>query len=161
MVDELKEWAKVAEAGNTIVCFKPHAAHAVHSPERALWLIREVGSKNLRVVYDYSHMYLEGFALADSLKQLLPYTPFIHVKDSAGTPEKHDYLLPGDGKTDYVEYFKILNKAGYHGFVVVEVSAMVHRQPGYQPVPTAKLCYQRLAPALQKAGVKRPARGHA
>jgi sugar phosphate isomerase/epimerase len=161
MVAELKDWAKAAEAGATIVCFKPHAAHAVQSPERALWLIREVGSQNIRLVYDFSHMYVEGFELADSLKALLPFAPFIHVKDSSGTPASHDYLLPGDGKTDYVAYFRLLKEHGYRGFVVVEVSAMIHRKPGYEPVPTAKLCYRRLAEAFERAGVARPPRGRA
>jgi sugar phosphate isomerase/epimerase len=158
MVNELKEWARAAEAGNTIVCFKPHVGQAVQSPERALWLIREVGSRNIRVVYDYSHMYLEGFALAESLHQLLPYTPFIHVKDSSGTAAKHEFLLAGEGKTDYVEYFRLLREQGYGGFVVVEVSAMVQRKPGYEPIAAAKLCYGRLAAAFEKAGVNRPPR---
>jgi sugar phosphate isomerase/epimerase len=153
MVGELKDWAKVAESNKVTICFKPHAASAVHSPERALWLLREVGSPNIRLIYDYSHMFVEGFPLAESLKQLLPYTPFIHVKDSVGTSEKHEYLLPGDGKTDYVEYFRLLKQLGYAGFVVVEVSSMIHRKPEYQAVPTAKLCYERLSTALAMAGV--------
>ncbi|MEO7653480.1 MAG: sugar phosphate isomerase/epimerase [Bryobacteraceae bacterium] len=159
--EELRLWAKVAENAKSIVCFKPHAAHAVHSPERALWLVKEVGSRHLRIVYDYSHMSLEGFGLEESLKQLLPITPILAVKDAKGTSEKHDYLLPGDGTTNYLEYFRLLKKFGYTGDIAVEVSAMIHRKPGYEPVPTAKLCYQRLAPALEKAGIKRPAKKHA
>lgn len=161
MVGELREWARVAEDGNTVVCFKPHVGQAVQSPERALWLIRETGSKNIRVVYDYSHMYLEGFALAESLRQLLPYTPFIHVKDASGTAAGHEFLLPGEGKTDYVEYFRLLRQERYRGFVAVEVSAMVRRKPGYDPIRAAKLCYQRLAVAFEKAGVDRPPRRRA
>ena len=104
---------------------------------------------------------LEGFGLEDSLKQLLPITPFLAVKDSKGTPEKHDYLLPGDGATNYPEYFRLLKKLGYGGDIAVEVSAMIHRKPGYEPIPTAKLCYERLAPAMEKAGIERPARTRA
>jgi sugar phosphate isomerase/epimerase len=155
MADELKDWAKVAESSMVTICFKPHAAHAVHSPERALWLLKEVGSQNIRLVYDYSHMFVEGFPLAESLQQLLPHVSFIHVKDSTGTPEKHEYLLPGDGQTDYVEYFRLLKRLGYGGFVVVEVSSMIHLRAGYQPLPTARLCYHRLASALAQAGVAR------
>jgi inosose dehydratase len=158
MVDELKDWAKLAESNKITICFKPHAGQAVHTPERALWLIHAVGSPNFRIVYDYSHFSLEGVPLEASLKECLPYTPFIHVKDSAGTPDKHDYLLPGDGKTDYVAYFKLLKQYGYQGFVVVEISSMVFSKPGYRPLPAVRLCYERLAPAFAKAGVKRPPR---
>jgi sugar phosphate isomerase/epimerase len=108
-------------------------------------------------VYDYSHFFLEGFPLASSLKQLLPFTAFISVKDSEGAPDKHRFLLPGDGKTDYLEYFHLLKQIHYSGAVIVEVSAMIHQQPGYQPIPTAKLCYERLAPLFDKAGLHRPA----
>jgi inosose dehydratase len=158
MAEELAEWARVAEAAKTTVCFKPHAAQAVNSPQRALWLLEQVRSSRLRIVYDYSHFYLEGFPLESSLKTLLPYIAYIAVKDSLGTPAKHDYLLPGDGKTDYLRYFKLLKELQYDGFVAVEVSAMIQKKPGYQPAPTARLCYQRLAPLFAKAGIFRPAR---
>jgi hypothetical protein len=57
------------------------------------------------------------------------------------------FLLPGDGQIDYVEYFKLLNEFGYSGFVSVKVSAQIHRKPEFEPIPTARLCYERLAPA--------------
>jgi sugar phosphate isomerase/epimerase len=156
---ELREWAEIGRAAGVVICFKPHAANSIHSPERALWTIREVGSPHLRIVYDYSHMMIEGFPLESSLKQLLPYTPYIHMKDGAGTPADHQYLLLGDsGKVDYTEYFRILRSQGYQGFTSVEVSAMIHRLPGYEPVPTARKCYARIAEAASKAGVARPAR---
>ncbi len=158
MVAELKDWAKVAEDGRTTVCFKPHAGDAVHSPDRALWLVREVGSPRIRIVYDYSHFYVEGLSLESSLKQLIAYAPFVVVKDSQGTPEKHVYLLPGDGNVDYLAYFRLLKELKYGGFVAVEVSGMIHRKPDYQPVPTADLCYSRLAPLMNRAAIRRPDR---
>jgi sugar phosphate isomerase/epimerase len=158
MVDELKAWARVLEDGRTTVCMKPHAGDAVHTPERALWLIREVGSSRIRVVYDYSHFYVAGLSLESTLRQLMPYAPLVAVKDSQGTPEKHAYLLPGDGKTDYLAYFRLLQALNYRGFVAVEISGMIHRKPGYQPVPTAELCYARLAPLMERAGIRRPQR---
>jgi sugar phosphate isomerase/epimerase len=158
LVDRLADWAKVGEASKTLICFKPHASHIVHDAERALWLHQQVGSDWLKVVYDYSHFYLEGFALAASLKQLLPITPYVQVKDSRGTPESHEYLLPGDGQTDYVELLNFLKQASYDGFVNVEVSSMIHRKPGYQAIPTAKLCYERLAPLFERVGIQRPSR---
>src|SRR5882762_2490330 len=38
MADELHAWAKIADDSRTTICFKPHAAQAVQSPERAIWL---------------------------------------------------------------------------------------------------------------------------
>ncbi len=156
MVDELRTWVPVLEDGKTTLTFKPHAGDAVQSAERALWLIQAVGSPRIRVVYDYSHFYVEGYPLEESLRQLFAYSPLIVVKDSQGTSEKHDYLLPGDGKTDYLAYFRLLRDLRYSGFVNVEVSGHIHRKPGYQPVPTVKLCYERMAPLMKQAGLVRP-----
>jgi len=154
MVDTVGEWAKIAESSKTTVAFKPHAGHAVNSPGRALWLLKAINSPRIRMIYDYSHFYVEGFGLESSLKELLPYTAFIAVKDAQGTPAKHDYLLPGDGKTDYLEYFRLLKRLGYTGWLGVEVSAMIHTRPGYDPVSTARICYDRLAPVLVRANVR-------
>lgn len=158
MVEELRTWVPVLEAGKTTIVFKPHIGHAVHSPERSLWLINAVGSPHIRIVYDYSHFYVEGFPLEGSLRQLYPYSPCIVVKDSAGTPAKYDYLLPGDGKTDYLAYFRLIKELGYTGDVNVEVSGHIQRKPDYDPVATTKLCYQRLAPLMAQAGLVRPMR---
>jgi sugar phosphate isomerase/epimerase len=154
MADELRGWVPVLEEGNTTLTFKPHAGDAVQSPERAIWLINAVGSPRIRIVFDYCHFYVEGYPLEESLRKLIAFAPLIVVK---GTSEKHTYLLPGDGKTDYLAYFRLLRELNYSGFVNVEVSAHVHRKPGYEPVPTTKLCYERLAPLMARAGLVRPA----
>ncbi|QDV40833.1 Inosose isomerase [Stieleria neptunia] len=156
LVDQLSDWAEVGRVSETVVCFKPHASHAVHTPERALWVHHQVDSPWLKVVYDYSHFYLEGLSLAASLKQLLPITAYVQVKDSRGTPAKHEYLLPGDGETDYRELLTVLKHAGYSGFVNVEVSSHVHRKLDYEPIETAELCYRRLAPLFETLGILRP-----
>ncbi len=158
MADELRSWVPVLESGNTTLVFKPHIGHAVNNPERSLWLINAIGSSRIRIVYDYSHFFIEGFTLDGSLRELIAYSPFVVVKDSAGTLGKYDYLLPGDGKTDYLAYFRLLKELNYSGFVNVEVSAHIQRKPGYEPVATTKLCYTRLAPQMDRAGLVRPAR---
>jgi sugar phosphate isomerase/epimerase len=158
IADELHDWAKLAEDGGITICFKAHADQAVDTPERAMWLLKQVNSPRIRLIYDYSHFRVQGLSLEESLRELLPYTSYIAVKDSAGDRNKHQYLLPGDGGTDYVAYFRLLNESGYTGFVGIEITAQIHSKPGYDPIATAKLCYQRLAPAFEKAGVHRPTR---
>ena len=155
MADELAQWARIAEGSGLTIAIKAHAGHAMNSPERALDLLRQVGSPRIRLVYDYSHFSLEGLSLEDSLRSLLPDTVLISLKDTAGTREAPKYLLPGDGATDYLQYFRLLARLGYSGPIGVEVSSMLHRQPDYDPVRTANLCYQRLAPLFTRAGLAR------
>jgi len=158
MADELAGWARVGQEMQTTICVKPHASHAADTPERAVWLLKQVNSRRLRAVYDYSHFYVEGLPLEQSLRTLFPYTEYIAVKDSSGTEENHQFLLPGDGKVDYVSYFQLLKKLGYAGFIGVEVTSMIHQKPGYDPLPTLHLCYERMAAAFSQAGLERPRR---
>jgi len=119
----------------------------VNSPERLLWLLQQAPSKALCVDYDYSHFEVQGIPLESSLRALLPQTRFIHVKDTAGDASKFQFLLPGQGRTDYPAYFKLLRSLGYQGPVVVEVSAQIFNKPGYDPLAAARESYTALASA--------------
>jgi sugar phosphate isomerase/epimerase len=158
MASRLRDWAAAADAAKMTIAIKAHVGSAVNSPERLLWLLEKAGSPAIKAAYDYSHFELAGIALADSLKLLVPHTKFIHVKDSAGDAKKFQFLLPGEGRTDYVTYFKLLRQFGYSGPIVVEVSAQVFNKPGYDPIAAAKKCYAALSTAMEKAGVDRGAR---
>ncbi len=156
MVDEIGELAREAADGDTVICFKPHVSGAVNNVERSLWLVEQVGSRHFRCTYDYSHLWLAGHELVPSLQALIPVSPYIHLKDARRTPAKHEFLLPGDGSTDYVEMFRQLGQLGYEGHATVEVSAQIHRLDDYQPIAAASLCYERMAAAFEEAGLPRP-----
>lgn len=151
MVERLRDWAAAAEAARTVIALKAHVNNAVNSPERLLWLLDQVKSPALQAAYDYSHFELQGIDLAESLKRLLPRTRFIHVKDSQGDAAKFQFVLPGEGRTDYVRYFTLLKEHGYAGPVCVEVSGQVFKKPDYDPIVAAKRCYATLSAALDKA----------
>jgi inosose dehydratase len=152
MAERLHSWAETAEKAQTTIAIKAHVGSAVNSPERLLWLLEQVKSPAVQVAYDYSHFELQGIDMEESMKLLLPRTKFIHVKDSTGEPAKFQFLLPGEGRTDYVKYFTALKQHGYHGPVVVEVSGQIFSKPGYEPIAAAKKCYAVLSGALAKVG---------
>ena len=77
-----------------------------------------------------------------------PLAVFIHVKDAKGSADKFEFLLPGEGTTDYTAYAKLVAGSRYTGPVVVEVSGMVSNKQGYDPNAAAKASYTALAGAF-------------
>jgi sugar phosphate isomerase/epimerase len=152
MAEQLRGWAAAAAEAKVVVAIKAHIMAAVQTPERLLWLLNQADSPWIKAAYDFSHFQLQGLELEPTLTALLPHTRFIHVKDGRPKPDgKFDFLLPGEGATDYAAYFKKLRELNYRGDVVVEVSAMISNKPGYDPIDAAKKSFGALAPAW-KAG---------
>lgn len=150
-VERLQSWADVAKEAKTFITFKAHVGNALHTPEDALWLVKQINSPWIKLAYDYSHFQLRGFKLADSLATLIGETRFIHIKDSTGELGKFKFVLPGEGSIDYVEYFQLLKMHGYRDSIIVEVSGQVFNVPGYDAVAAAKGSFEKVAPAFAKA----------
>jgi inosose dehydratase len=147
MVERLGQWAAAAKKHDFTLAIKPHVSNALHLPDDCAKLVDEIGSPNLRAAFDFSHYEAQGLELEPSLAALVGRTAFIHVKDSRTTAGKNEFLLPGEGRTDYTAYFRLLRKHGYTGSVTVEVSAMIHSKPGYDPIAAAKQSYAVLRKA--------------
>jgi inosose dehydratase len=139
----------LGQAAKTVIAVKPHVANALHTVEAAAWLLKQVNSPWLRLAFDYSHFELRGVKLADAVAALVPLAAFVHAKDAKGTADKFEFLLPGEGTTDYAIFAKLL-AAKYSGPVVVEVSGMVSNKSGYDPVAAAKACHASLATAFAR-----------
>lgn len=152
LASRLHAWAEAAQAAGVSIAVKAHYGHAINSPERMLWLYRRVNHPRLAVSYDYSHYQAEGFELEPSLRALRPHVRHVHVKDIVPGKKPPEYLLPGEGAVDYVAYFRLLDELNYPGAVVVEVSAHLHNQSGYDPFATAEKCFAGLSKARRAAG---------
>jgi inosose dehydratase len=155
LVKRLDQWAQVARAAEVIVAIKAHVSNAAQQPRQLRWLLDEIASPWLQAAYDYSHFQLQGLKLAETLRELLPQTVFIHLKDTEHALGKRGFLLPGEGSIDYGEYSRLLAESTYAGDVVVEVSGQVFGQAGYDPLAAARKCYNHLAPAMERGGVSR------
>jgi inosose dehydratase len=155
VIDELGSWAHLAEQRDVTLCFKPHAAQAIHNPDRALDVLRAVHSPKLKICYDYCHMFVARESLESSLRALGPHIGFITLKDARWTAAGHEFLLPGDGDTDYRLYFRLLKELGYRGWIAAEVTSMIWRKPGYDPAAAARRAYENIAPAWKAAGLER------
>jgi sugar phosphate isomerase/epimerase len=155
MASALKDWERVASSHKTVIAIKAHISGALHTPQDAQWLVRQISSPWIRLVYDYSHFQRQQLNLADSLAAMIGETAFVHIKDNITTDGKIEFALPGDARDiDYAEYLRLLKTGGYRGAVVVEVSAQVFNKPGYDPLAAAKRAYANIQPAFIKAGLR-------
>ncbi|HWA99502.1 MAG TPA: sugar phosphate isomerase/epimerase [Pirellulales bacterium] len=154
MLDRLRDWAAVGQSTRTVVAIKAHVNNALHTPEDERQLVQALNSPWLKLVFDYSHFVMLPTGLEKSLDLLLPDTAFIHVKDRAPDPKRVQFLLPGEGSTDYAEYFRLLDRRGYRGSVTVETSAQIFKQPGYDAERAARQCFAHLSAAMTQAGLR-------
>lgn len=143
-----------AERGVTYA-IELHVGTIVDVPEKALWLLKQVNSPTLRLNFDVSHPELMGIPTEVSVPLLAPLSVHTHVKDQRGRWPNHEFLTPGEGPFDYVRFLKEMHKAGYRGFINVEVSVMRQRRPDYEPFVHAAFSYRVLDYAFQAAGVPR------
>lgn len=149
MLARLRDWDAAARRHGVTVAVKAHALHAADTVERLLWIFHEARGTNLALAYDHSHFELAGQSPEQSYRAFHPPPRFIHIKDARREDGQVRFLLPGEGRTDYPAYFRMLEKSGYDGPLVVEVSAQIFNRPGYDPIATAERCFAALAPALR------------
>ena len=155
--DRLGDWLEIAKDTQTIICIKPHRGGAMSRPEEASWLIEQLGNpKLIRMCYDYSHYAFRDMPLAETVKNALPITAHIAVKDAVEDKGRVRFELPGKaGTIDYAKMLRLFYEGGYRGDICVEVSSMVWRKPTFDPIAAMKTCYKNMSQAIQRAGVSR------
>jgi sugar phosphate isomerase/epimerase len=141
-----------------MVGIEPHVGSALHLPDHALWMVDQVGSDALTLHFDISHFNVQGLPMDEVVAQLAPHSKHTHVKDERGVTPEFEFLIPGEGDMDYVQYLKLMDAAGYDGHIVVEISLMVQRRPDYDALAAATRSYEVLSAAFEEAGIARPPR---
>jgi sugar phosphate isomerase/epimerase len=156
MQARLADWAEVVAEEQGTLAIKAHVSGAAHLPAHLLALLEKVKSPAaVMVAFDPSHFLLRGQTPIAAWRELAGVVSFVHVKDAAGTAEKPAFLLPGEGKIDFVALVEALAQSGYSGDVVVEVSAQISSRGGYNAEDAARRSYDTLSEAFAKAGVAR------
>jgi len=149
-LERLSPWARLAEKYKVPVAIKPHIGSALHLPEDGAALCRQIGSRFLKLNYDFSHFQLQGLGLEASIRSELPFIGMVHIKDSIGQVPKFRFALPGEGTIDYQAYVAILRKLSYTGPIVVEVSTQVLQRPDFNPESSARFVATKVLPIFRR-----------
>ncbi len=155
-LERLSAWAKIATDAKVVLAIKPHRGHAMSRPADAIWLIQQLGNTPwLRMCYDYSHFIYRDMPMSATIKESLPYTAHIAVKDAVQIDGKVVFKSPGVVDTiNYISLLKQFHAGGYRGDVCVEVSSQVWRQPGYDSEETVKQCFAAMSHAFKNAQIR-------
>ena len=155
--DRIGDWVELGKHHGIVTCVKPHRGGVVSQPTEAIWILKQLKQPRwARMVYDYSHYIFRDIPFVESIREALPFTSHVAVKDTVRKGTGTAFTLPGEaGTIDYVTLLKELAKGGYTGDISCEVSGMVWNKPGYEPVAVAQTCYRNLSAAFEKSGVKR------
>jgi sugar phosphate isomerase/epimerase len=157
LLDRVGDWVELGKHHGVVTCVKPHRGGVVSQPSEAIWILRQLEEPRwARMVYDYSHYIFRGIPFVESIRDALPFTSHVAVKDTVKKGTGTEFKLPGEaGTIDYVTLLKELAKGGYSGDISCEVSGMVSGKAGYEPIAAARTCYKNLSAAFENSGVNR------
>jgi len=145
IVEMLIELAGIARNFDVVLAVEPHVGGAFDTPEKANWLVKQTNHDALRLNFDISHFHIQGMDIAYCAELCLPYTAHIHIKDGCYDQNGMlQFLLPGEGNLNLIEYLKILVSHKVTISVTVEVSGMIWKQPDYDPWETMRKSYDAL-----------------
>lgn len=155
LVDRVGELVEYGASQGVTIAMEPHIGAIIDTPEKVLELLELVNSPYLKVNFDISHFDIVGIPTEETVSALAPVSIHTHVKDQKGLAPDFEFLIPGEGPFDYVEYLKLMETHGYDGFITAEVSFMVQARENYDPLAAATLSYETLSKAFVDAGIDR------
>jgi len=124
VIDTLKAAAPVAEkAGVTLILEAmnirvDHKGHCLYGSAPTMRIIKEVGSKFVKINWDLYHMHITEGDLCGHLREGMKADAIGYIQ-IADHPGRHE---PGTGEIHYPRVFKVLNALGYQGYVGLELS---------------------------------------
>ncbi|HWQ14028.1 MAG TPA: sugar phosphate isomerase/epimerase [Roseiflexaceae bacterium] len=145
---------RYGEQRGVVIAAEPHVSDMLDRVDRVLELLDAIRSPFLKLNFDISHFNVQGVPYQESVAALAPHSVHTHVKSERGRAPHHEFLIPGEAEFDWAGYLHAMRAAGYDGFITAEVSIMVQRRPGYDPLAAAEQTYRTLRRAFDEAGIE-------
>jgi hydroxypyruvate isomerase len=122
VVNGLKAVAPVVEDAGITLVVEPlnpivdHRGYWLTKTADAARIVEEVGSANVRILYDIYHQQITEGNVISTINQHLPLIGHFHA---AGVPGRHELV---GGELDYGNIFSVIGESDYDGFVGLEFS---------------------------------------
>jgi inosose dehydratase len=153
LVERVGALVRYGEQRGVVIAIEPHVGDMLDSIGRVLELLDAVRSPYLKLNFDISHFNVQAIPYQESVAALAPHAVHTHVKSERGRAPHHEFLIPGEAEFDWVGYLHAMRAHGYDDYITAEVSIMVQRRPGYDPLAAAEQTYRTLARAFEQAGM--------
>jgi sugar phosphate isomerase/epimerase len=119
---------QIAELHSVQLAFETEVSNIVNTVDKAVRLIDEIGSENLKIVMDPANLLfrddidrqLEIFE--NAFNRLGEHIVLAHAKDVGEFDESIGELkrvAPGKGKLHFPGFFRLLDKSGYQGPIII------------------------------------------
>jgi len=125
IVEGLKAGAEILEKAGVTVMIEPlnvkvdHPGYYLTSSEEAFRIVREVGSENVKVVFDIYHQQISEGNIIPNITGNLDCIAHLHC---AGHPGRHELQF---GENDYRNIFAAIDKAGFAGACGLEYTPLL------------------------------------
>ena len=110
----LEPVAERAEACGVTLAIEPVWNHIVYGPDRALEVLRGIGSPNLRIIFDPGNRLCPESAdrreavIGEAMDKLCEHIAMVHLKDFVRRDGKLVSVAAGTGEMDYTEILRFL-----------------------------------------------------
>jgi protein FrlC len=121
--DSLARLCSFAVGRNIRVALEPadrYETDLVNTVGDAARMIAEVDCANLGVLLDSGHVHVTRETMAEAFQNAADRLYHIHIDDNNGMRDQH--LVPGNGSLDFAEFFELVRKFNYTGYLCAELS---------------------------------------
>jgi hydroxypyruvate isomerase len=122
MVEGLKRIAPLAQNAGITILVEPLSGAYFHDSKEAFDIIKEVGNKNIRLLYDIFHFQLIEGNICNTIKENVEWIGHIH---GAGTPMRCELT---DGELNYKFILNTMKQAGYDKYFGLEFFTFSDRE---------------------------------
>ncbi|WP_226037863.1 hydroxypyruvate isomerase family protein [Aquibacillus saliphilus] len=120
VIDGLKACVPILEQENITLMVEPlnlevdHPGYFLSESEEAFDIIKQVGSKHIKILYDIYHQQITEGNIIATIEKNIDLIGHFHA---AGTPGRHEL---DNGELNYNQIFHAIDQTGYQGYVGLE-----------------------------------------
>lgn len=128
MISTLRALSKIAAANSVLLAFEPEMNNIVNTVDKAVRLLDEISSDNLKVLLDPTNLltkediHRQSEIFEDAFTRLSQNIILVHIKDFGMYDESQDdfkHVPVGKGNLDSAGFLRLLKTSGYQGPIIL------------------------------------------